>query len=55
MTDRIKIGAITFLTGLLIGLIINDQTVLRSIIKDCGILHSFRIGDIAFACSQLKK
>jgi hypothetical protein len=55
MADRIKIGAITFLTGLLLGLIINDQIILRSIIKDCGVLHSFRIGDIAFACNQLKR
>jgi hypothetical protein len=55
MADRIKIGVIAFLVGSLLGLIINEQTILRSVIKDCGVLHSFRIGDIAFTCNQIKK
>jgi len=55
MKEQIKISAVMFLIGSVIGMFAEQQIILNAIKKDCEILSSFRIGDTAFICTYQKK
>lgn len=50
MVDKIKGLGIAFIIGATLGMIVEQQIVIRSIEKDCSVLLAFRVNDLPYTC-----
>jgi hypothetical protein len=54
MKDTLIKWGIAFLLGTLLGMIVERQVFIQSIVKDCEILGMFRFGETSFNCRTTK-
>lgn len=54
MKDTLIKWGIAFLLGTLLGMIVERQVFINSIMKDCEILGMFRFGETSFNCRTTK-
>jgi hypothetical protein len=52
--DKLKGYVVAFLIGTLLGMIVERQVFIESIVKDCEILGMFRFGETSFNCRTTK-
>jgi hypothetical protein len=52
--DKLKCYVVAFLIGTLLGMIVERQVFIESIVKDCEILGMFRFGETLFNCRTTK-
>jgi len=50
MTEKLKGWGIAFIIGATLGMIVEQQIIVRSIQKDCSVLLAFRINDLPYTC-----
>lgn len=50
MKEQIKGWGIAFIIGATLGMIVEQQIVVRSIQKDCSVLLAFRVNDLPYTC-----